>query len=75
MATRNPTWKHGPTGWLLFVALMMLFPRAAVFGQILLDGEWQPRYHEDEPERLPGPELGDFLGLPINNAARQRAES
>jgi glyoxylase-like metal-dependent hydrolase (beta-lactamase superfamily II) len=67
--------KHGPTASLLFVALTMLFPRAAVFGQILLDGEWQPRYHEDEPERLPGPELGDFLGLPINNAARQRAES
>ena len=75
MATRNPTWNHGRTGWLLLVALMMMFPRTAVFGQILLDGEWQPRYHEDEPERLPGPELGDFLGLPINNAARQRAES
>jgi cyclase len=67
--------KHGPTRSLLFLALVMLLPRGAAFAQILLDGEWQPRYHEDEPERLPGPELGDFLGLPINNAARQRAES
>src|SRR5437870_13119846 len=24
-------------------------------------GEWAPRFHEDEPERVPGPELGDYL--------------
>jgi glyoxylase-like metal-dependent hydrolase (beta-lactamase superfamily II) len=38
-------------------------------------GEWQARYHEDQPERIPGPELGDYLGLPINEAARLRADS
>jgi glyoxylase-like metal-dependent hydrolase (beta-lactamase superfamily II) len=65
----------GPTVSLSFLALIMLFPRAAAFSQILLDGEWEPRYHEDQPERIPGPELADFLGLPINDAARQRAES
>jgi glyoxylase-like metal-dependent hydrolase (beta-lactamase superfamily II) len=43
--------------------------------QILLDGEWSPLYQEDFPERIPGPELVDYLGLPINDAARQRAES
>jgi cyclase len=43
--------------------------------QILLDGEWQPQYHEDQPERIPGPNLVDYLGLPINDAARLRAES
>jgi len=31
--------------------------------------------HEDEPERIPGPEIGDYLGLPINDAARMRADS
>ena len=36
-------------------------------------GEWAPRFHEDEPERVPGPELGDFLGIPISDAARLRA--
>jgi hypothetical protein len=36
-------------------------------------GEWAPRFHEDEPERVPGPELGDYLGIPINEAARLRA--
>jgi hypothetical protein len=30
-------------------------------------------FHEDQPERIPGPELADFLGLPINDAARQWA--
>lgn len=38
-------------------------------------GEWAPRFHEDEPERVPGPELGDYLGIPINEAARLRAAS
>ena len=28
-----------------------------------MDGTWQPRYHEDQPERIPGPELRDYLGL------------
>ena len=38
-------------------------------------GGWMPLYHEDGPERLPGPELGDYTGLPINDAARLRADS
>ena len=38
-------------------------------------GEWAPRFHEDEPERVPGPELGDYLGIPISDAARLRAAS
>ena len=33
------------------------------------------RYTWDYLERLPGPELGDYLGLPINNAARLKANS
>ena len=38
-------------------------------------GEWAPRFHEDQPERIPGPEIGDYLGLPINDAARLRGDS
>jgi hypothetical protein len=38
-------------------------------------GEWENRFHEDEPERVPGPEIGDYLGLPINDAARLRGDS
>lgn len=46
-----------------------------LFAQVDLVGEWVARYHEDFPERIPGPELGDYLGLPINDAARLRADS
>ncbi|MGP0075442.1 MAG: MBL fold metallo-hydrolase [Bryobacteraceae bacterium] len=45
------------------------------FAQLDLSGEWASRYTWDYLERLPGPELGDYLGLPINNAARLKANS
>ena len=48
---------------------------APAFAQIDFSGTWTPLYHEDQPERIPGPELVDYLGLPINDAARLRAES
>ena len=44
-------------------------------GQADFSGNWAPLYHEDFPERLPGPELGDYMGIPINDAARLRADS
>jgi hypothetical protein len=43
--------------------------------QLNLMGYWSPVYHEDNEERIPGPEIGDYAGLPINDAARLRAES
>ncbi len=61
--------------FLPMVAMVAMLPCETAFAQILLDGEWSPQYHEDQPERIPGPELVDYLGLPINDAARQRAES
>lgn len=42
--------------------------------QIDLSGEWNPLFDEDQPERIPGPEIGDYLGLPINDAARMRGD-
>src|SRR5690349_21623480 len=45
------------------------------FAQADMSGVWQPRYDEDQPERIPGPELVDYLGLPINDSARQFAEA
>lgn len=38
-------------------------------------GNWMPLFHEDYPERLPGPELGDYLGIPLSEAGRLRADS
>ncbi|HMB72223.1 MAG TPA: hypothetical protein VKQ06_01530, partial [Gammaproteobacteria bacterium] len=43
--------------------------------QVNLVGYWSPIYHEDFYERIPGPEIGDYLGLPINDAARLRADT
>jgi len=48
---------------------------APLLAQRDLTGEWAPRFHEDQPERIPGPEIGDYLGLPINDAARLRGDS
>src|SRR5215471_12956051 len=62
---------HGPISILLLTALSS----SQMLAQIDFSGEWAPAYHEDGPERLPGPELGDYLGLPLNDAARLRAES
>src|SRR6202162_4447906 len=45
------------------------------FAQVDLAGEWAPRFHEDQHERIPGPDIGDYLGIPINAAARLRADS
>ena len=53
---------------LLLTALASL----PAFAQIDLSGEWNPQFHEDQPERILGPEIGDYLGLPINTAARMR---
>ena len=46
-----------------------------VWAQVDMAGEWVARYHEDQPERIPGPDLGDYLGLPINDSARMRADT
>jgi hypothetical protein len=47
----------------------------AVSAQMDLSGAWGQRFHEDLPERGAGPEIGDYLGLPITDAARLRADS
>ena len=55
--------------------LTLLIASATVFAQAEFAGEWSPVYHEDGPERAPGPELGDYMGLPLTPAARLRADS
>ncbi|MFO7286266.1 MAG: hypothetical protein LOD94_05125 [Gammaproteobacteria bacterium] len=43
--------------------------------QVNLAGVWTATYGEDYPDRIPGPELGDYAGLPLNDANRLRAQS
>jgi len=54
------------------VALALAAP---AYAQVSLVGEWSPRYHEDQPDRIPGPELGDYTGLPLNDGARLAADT
>lgn len=56
----------------LLLATLCCLPVSA---QVDFSGNWAPLYHEDFPERIPGPELGDYMGMPINDAARLRADS
>jgi hypothetical protein len=63
-----------PVRRLLFTVALALAGTPA-FAQVDISGEWARRIHEDQPHRNPGPELGDYTGLPINAAARQKASS
>jgi glyoxylase-like metal-dependent hydrolase (beta-lactamase superfamily II) len=56
------------------LALIALTARPA-FAQRDIAGDWAALYHEDQPHRIPGPELGDYTGLPINDAGRLKADS
>jgi glyoxylase-like metal-dependent hydrolase (beta-lactamase superfamily II) len=56
-------------------AALLLGIAIPALAQVDFVGEWAPRFHEDQPERIPGPALGDYLGLPINDALRLRADS
>ena len=56
----------------LFAAIVVA---GSAHAELNLIGYWDPIFHEDIEERIPGPAMGDYLGLPINDAARLRAES
>lgn len=57
---------------LLGVGVASVRPVAA---QVDLAGIWAPIFHEDQIERIPGPDVGDYAGLPISDAGRLRADS
>jgi hypothetical protein len=59
----------------MLVLLLTVSATPALAQDIDFTGQWNPIFHEDGPERLPGPELADYLGLPINDAARMRADT
>jgi glyoxylase-like metal-dependent hydrolase (beta-lactamase superfamily II) len=58
--------------WSLGIVLLGACPAAA---QTDLTGMWAPIFHEDQVERIPGPDVGDYAGLPLNAAGRMRADS
>jgi cyclase len=60
---------------ILPVVALVVLAAVPVFAQVNFVGEWTGRYHEDQPDRVPGEEPGDFSGVPINEAARFFADS
>ena len=57
---------------------LALSPASMVFAQVDFTGAWDhPGLfgHEDFNDRGAGPEIGDFLGLPLNEAGIRKAES
>lgn len=54
------------------VAVVLARPAAA---QVDLTGMWAPLFHEDQVERIPGPDVGDYAGMPITEALRYRADA
>ncbi len=57
------------------VLLVASLTATPAWAQVDFSGEWAPRFWEDQPERVPGPELGNYLGIPINAAARMRGDT
>ena len=62
---------------LAFSLATLLLAAAPARAQVDLAGEWGALngVSEDQPHRVPGPALGDYTGLPINDAARLKARS
>jgi hypothetical protein len=63
--------------WISPVALAVVLTLCAtpVSAQSYLNGDWVGLFHEDEPDRAPGPDPGDYTGLPVNAAGRLYADS
>jgi hypothetical protein len=59
----------------LVLAASMLFCTIPAYAQVDFSGMWATRHHEDQEERSAGSQLGDYLGHPINEAGRLRADS
>jgi cyclase len=55
--------------------LIVVTASSQAFAQRDISGNWTALYHEDQPHRIPGPELGDYTGIPLNDAGRLKADS
>ena len=71
-------------GWAVAMVAGLVGARTLVNGQAPaggpvvrtdISGDWAVVGNEDQPHRGPGPELGDYTGLPINAADLQKAEA
>ena len=65
----------GRTSIFAILAVLIAVVCVPAHAQRNLMGYWEPLMHEDFLERVPGPSIGDYAGLPINDAARLRGQS
>src|SRR5262249_15908594 len=62
---------------MLAACLSLFFFAGRAAGEVNLSGVWDNLgiLHEDWPDRLFGPELGDYTGVPLTEEARLRADT
>lgn len=59
-----------------FIAIFLsLAAASSAFAQVDISGTWAVRMHEDWMDRWPGPDPGDFSGLPLNSDGLAHAQS
>src|SRR5579862_1685697 len=61
--------KGKATGVLFLLLLFVMLPSRPARAQADITGEWSPRVYND------GMDVGDYTGIPINQAGRLRAEA
>src|SRR5579862_1595358 len=66
MSFTNTIWKINA---LCFLLLLVMLPARPAKAQADILGEWSPRVYND------GVDVGDYTGIPLNEAGRLRAES
>jgi hypothetical protein len=66
---------NGDGLFLKLCSLALLLAAGPAMAQVELSGTWSQLMHEDRAERGTGPEIGDYSGIPLNDAARMRAET
>ncbi len=59
----------------VIAGLMIVSFTSHALAQRDIAGNWAALYHEDQPHRIPGPDLGDYTGIPLNDAGRLKADS
>ena len=59
---------------LMLLFFVGLIGRPAL-AQTELSGQWSQKLFEDWPERNPGPWIGDYTGMPINDQDRMRGDT
>lgn len=59
----------------LLLTLAAVLAGVPLYAQVDLSGVWADRITEDNYERSGGPPLGDYQGIPLNDAGRMKADS